>query len=417
MTSLKLGLPALCAAALALVWAPAPAAAQTPDLCILVTLDTLSRDRVHRFADLEPAMRLRSASEWSAKAADASRVCPAQPWVQYEAGQIELQLGRDALEVHGPGPEALAHASAALVYAGRMAALPPEIKAAELPRYVLVDARPEMEFGSLRDPLIRLLLTLAEAGHVHPFLTGARPDGCTPTALRDLERFSFRTTTIVTPVEMAFIAGVAEHCRGVTDRDLREPFARLARAHWSAFDLEYQRRDADRADRLTREQAHAHLIEAWLATAALLQGDDPETLGREGVWSANRFRSLLTVMEREGVAIPAYEDALLDRALWTRPDHIATPRAVRALAMAIDELWTPEAAHGALSDAPTRQAGFAIMLLQNAVEREANENGLPEEGRALLRAGTRAHAEGLFRSEGRTDLPPPPNFIANRYRD
>lgn len=241
-----------------------------------------------------------------------------------------------------------------------------------------------------RKAIIESLAQLALAGTVHPYLKAEDPLACEGWVTSDAQTLGYMVKVAKDQVLLPFVEAAAEACRMAPYRMDRLPLSVLVVAYSKLIENE-EVTDPAEIERL--------LIAARRAADDFMSDDGYHTL----LFSESDDRKLTGLIRKHGVPTGG-GPATIDRSLWFKPEYIGSEVAIRSVAYAFSEYWTPLAAGE--TGAPLEEVAKARNVLTSYIyqlRKQGTEAGLEIETSAMLREALTAFQSGDLRTPDTLD--------------
>lgn len=344
---------------------------------------------------------LKSTEDFSARLGELDGMltqCPNHPWLNAIGAQSDLRAYELLVRANNgqPNQQALSFITRALqrstIYFDAPSSQRPdkpqlrtEAGPANLTYSTASDSRQE---------ILMILVDLAKRGVAHPYLALQQPLACTNRVANDAQTLSYALSTSHDRVAVAipFIDAAAQACMQANTRDITLPFATQARAHLNLVRLKLLSDDEAIKQSLRKAAAaeQAYIVQPHYSLH----------------WSDTDSAQLAKLLRQYDVG------PWLSRSLWFTAEHIETAAAIEAIALYLNDQWSPLAA-GTLQVESTlvAQAHSEFTKKVFALFNEGKEAGLNAQTKATLLAALKAFVDGEIRTFDTKKLPPPPEYI------
>lgn len=245
-----------------------------------------------------------------------------------------------------------------------------------------------------RQEILTILSDLATRGVAHPYLEVEQPLACSDLVANDAQTLSYAMSLNhdLAAVVIPFIDGAAQACFSAATRQVTLPFAVQARAHLSLVRLQLLADDDSIKQSLRKARAAE---QAYIAQPHYSLH-----------WSESDSAHLAKLLRQYDVG------PWLSPSLWFTAEHIATDAAIEAIALHLNDHWSPLAAgtmqveSGLVTQAQSEFTKRVFALLN-----QGRAAGLDQPTKATLLAALKAFVEGDIRTFETKDLPPPPEYM------
>lgn len=324
------------------------------------------------------------------------QACPEHPWINMLGANTNMMLFRALLQANNgsfnqDAVNQLAQAFARTQkYYGAPAALRHDRIRVSTPSGI-----GNLTYGAAaksRSEVIQGLMALARVGVMHPYLGGKEPLSCDGWLMSDTQTVTFAITSEKDRLYLPFIDAAAQACRNASSRFQRLPQAMQARAYMTIV---------QKGDGLDDPERQRLLEVASRAAQDYIEGHGYDVHFPQ---SAGSTLDALRVKYAGGETLNPDD--------WFTPDRIESPQVVHAMALTLNQYWTPEAAGvtDASSDAVAKaRAQIGVQLFR--MRQQGQQAGLGAQTSASLKRALSAFQSGDIRTSETKDLPGLPQSL------
>ena len=332
-----------------------------------------------------------------ARAMDAYvQACPDHPWVNMLGANMNMVLFRALLQVNkgAVNQDAVNQLSLAFARSQRFYDSPARLRQNRY-RISTPSGIGNLTHGAAsksRSEILQGLMALARVGHMHPYLSGKELPVCGGWLMSDTQTVAFAITSEKDRPYLPFLDAAADACRDADSQFQRLPLAMQARGYMTIVQEGNGLDDSEKRRLLTIAQR---------AAREYVEGAGYDVHFPESAEST--LQSLLVKYAWTETLSP--DD-------WYLPDSIGSPQVIRAMALALSQYWTPEAAGvtDASADSVAKaRAQFGVQLMR--MRSEGRQAGLQSQTSASLRRALKAFQSGDIRTSETKDLPGLPKSL------